>query len=81
MEARIGDRKLPRAGLKELRDAVEARLLWVASFAALNEEQQTLFIDEATHSEFNDVLYSALYVYVAQGRLSGEIYNLHVLVY
>jgi hypothetical protein len=81
MEARIGDRKLPRAGLKELRAAVQARLPWVTSFSTLAPEQRDIFIDEATHSDFNDVLYSALYVYVAQGRLSGELPCIYVLVY
>ncbi len=57
--------------MPELQDAVKAKLSWAQHFVKLSTKQGTTFIDEDIYSEFMSLLYSAMYVFVVQGRLSG----------
>jgi hypothetical protein len=62
----IDKRELPEGGLKELQEAVEKDLDW---FDNLRKSRGML--EEKTYKRFMNMLYSALYVYSPQGRISA----------
>jgi hypothetical protein len=57
-------RRMPADGLPELQRAVQAKLSWALS---LREND----IDKEAFKMYMEILYSALYVFSAQGRISG----------
>lgn len=70
MEERIADRHLPKDGLSELRQAISSKLKWAESFQTLMPYEKAS-IDSTIQKEFDELLFSALYVHLPQGRLSG----------
>lgn len=66
MDSKVRERRMPTGGLEQLQRAVDRRLLWALSLK--NE-----YIDEEEYKQVLGLLYSALYVYSAQGRISGVI--------
>lgn len=64
MDSKIRERRMPSNGLPELQEAVRGQLTWALS---LTEHD----IYKESYKLFMGVLYSALYVFSAQGRISG----------
>ena len=64
MESKIKQRRMPSDGLPELQQAVRDKLKWAMS---LQEDD----IDKDSYLLFMGIMYSALYVFSAQGRISG----------
>jgi hypothetical protein len=64
MDTKVRERRMPVGGLAQLQRAVDGRIRWAMSLK--NE-----YIDEDEYKLFMGLLYSALYVYSVQGRISG----------
>ena len=64
MDNQVHIRRMPSGGLAELQRAVDRRLPWAAQLS-------TRIMDKETYRLFMGLLYSALYVYSVQGRISG----------
>jgi hypothetical protein len=64
MDSKVRERRMPTGGLEQLQRAVDRRIPWALSLK--NE-----YIDEEEYKQVLGLLYSALYVYSAQGRISG----------
>lgn len=64
MDSQVHARRMPGGGLAELQRAVDNRLPWAAQLDGK-------IIDKETYQLFMGLLYSALYVYSVQGRISG----------
>ncbi|KAJ1394613.1 hypothetical protein B484DRAFT_439135 [Ochromonadaceae sp. CCMP2298] len=64
METRIRDRRMPPGGLRQLQDAVIAALPWAEAVVLGG-------MDRDLYSRFLGLMYSAIYCFSAQGRVSG----------
>lgn len=73
MDDLIANRELPAGGLNKLQEAVESDLEWFRNF-----KESRGMLEENTYKHFMNMLYSALYVYSPQGRISAiEDLKLH----
>jgi hypothetical protein len=66
MEDLIDNRELPQGGLRELQQVVESDLEWFNNF-----KKSGGMLEQKTYNHFMSMLYSALYVYSPQGRISA----------
>lgn len=65
MEGKVFRRRMPPGGLAQLQQAVYDRLPWANNLVALKD------MDKGTYDEFMRLLYAAMYVCAAQGRVAG----------
>ena len=74
MDDLVNNRSLPKGGLKELKDVLESDLEWFH-----NLKHTSGIIEAMAYKHFMGMLYSSLYVYSPQGRISaiGDLKLMH----
>lgn len=70
MDSKIQRRRMPRGGLPELQQAVRNKLFWVADLKKGIADYRHV-LDKDSYGAFMNLMYSALYVFSAQGRIAG----------
>jgi hypothetical protein len=64
LEAAVASGQIPSGGLRDLQDMVESEFPWARSTA-------NTYINKDAYSRFMELLFSCLYVFSVQGRVSG----------
>ena len=65
MAGKVLTRRMPPGGLAQLQKAVLDRIAWAQQLVSLQ------YLDKGTYDEFMRLLYAAMYVCAAQGRVGG----------
>lgn len=73
MASRIADRRLPEQGIAGLQAVVLSEMDKYRVYRRLNQRQLIAVVLEDVYTSFMCLLYAAIYVFVVQGRLSGQV--------
>lgn len=67
IEEKVYQSEYPEGGLNQLQNCIKSEMKFIESF----DTPDLIFIDKSTYNRFTGILYSAIYAFGIQGRISG----------